>query len=254
MGLFFEDKKPPTPPPQVVQEAQWWPAALLILILTGIGVVFGWILKPLLTFEGRTKNQIKTQLLILTLLILTPLGALYTLSPTVRDWITLSKTHTLNYSQHGGRITFPERQHFDTEGARRGFPFGSKTYITYAGYTEEVIQKINPGDCQMVPRSKQIGLASRNQPAAAEGFTDQVSYVSVQAIGTLTGYEYLREWGRKPNYWLNKNKLDSIVVEIERTTSWKQFIDNWDLLWKFDSGHRVFEVKALSSEHALICF
>ncbi len=254
MGLFFDDKKPPEPQPQVVQEAQWWPAAILMLVLTGIGVVLWWIFKPLLTFEGKSKKQIKTQILILIILVLCPLIALYALSPSVRDWVTLSETHTLNHSRYGGRIFFPERENFKIEGARRGITVGSKTYITYAGYTENVIQKMRPNECQMVTRSKRIGLASINQPEAAEGFTDEVKYKTIQRIGTLTGHEYVKEFFIRPRYWLAQEELKTITVEIERTSSWKQFISDWGLVWKFDSGHRVFEVKALSSEHAVACF
>lgn len=254
MGLFLDDKKPPEPKPRVAQQAQWWPAAILILVLTGIGVVLWWIFKPLLTFEGKSKNQVKTQILILMILILGPLATLYILSPSVRDLVTLSKTHTLNHSRYGGRIFFPERENFKIEGVRRGITVGSKTYITYAGYTENVIQKMRPNECQMVTRSGRIGLASINQPEAAEGFIDEVKYQTVQRIGTLTGYEYAKEFFVRPRYWFSKEELETITVEIERTSSWKQFINDWDLIWKFDSGYRAFELKALSSEHAAACF
>ena len=258
MGLFFEDKKPPEPPPQVVQEAQWWPAVILLAIITGIGFFLTWTLKPALTylctFEGRSSKQIKNQVLILALLIFVPLVALYIFSPTVRDWITLSETHTLNHSRYGGRIFFPEREKFKIEGARRGITVGSKTYITYAGYTKNVMQKMRSNECQMVARAERIGLASINQPEAAEGFADEVKYQTVQRIGTLAGYEYAKEFFTRPRYWFAQQELATITVEIERISSWKQFINDWDLVWKFDSGHRAFEVKALSSEHAVICF
>lgn len=258
MGLFFDDEKLPEPPPQVIQQPQWWPVVIFLAILTGIGVVLSWTLKPVLiylfTFEGRTSSQIKTQFLILALLIFGPFLALYIFLPTVRDWVTLSKTHTLNHSRYGGRIFFPGREDFKIEGARRSITVGSKTYITYAGYTENVMQKIRLNECQIVTRSERIGLASIDQPEAAEGFTDKVKYKTVQRIGTLTGYEYAKEFFTRPRYWFAQQELATILVEIERTSSWKEFINDWDLIWKFDSGHRAFELKALSSEHAVACF
>lgn len=260
MGLFFEDSKPPEPPPpQVIQQqAQWWPAVIIVTILTGIGMLLGWVLKPMLTylftFEGRTTNQIKTQILIIATLILGPLVATYTLSPTVRDLVTLSKTHTLNHSRSGGRIFFPAREYFTVEGERRPIPVGEKTYITYAGYTKNVMQKVESNSCPILPRSERLGLASIDQPEGAEGFEDKVNYTTVQSLSNLTGFSYLWELAQRPALWFNETDRLVMMIEVEKTASWKQFIDDWDLVWEFDSGHRAFEVKALSTEHAVICF
>lgn len=256
MGLFFEDTKPPQPPPQVIQEAQWWPAVLVGLLLTGIGLVLGWILKPLLTylftFEGRTANQIRTQVLTIVILFLTICITAYQFWP-VRN-LTISTPHTLNVSRYGGRIIFPEARYFKPEGQRRRFSFDSKIYITYAGYTENVVQKMSVGQCQMVTNWNRMGVASINPPVAAEGFADEVRYQLVQPVASLTALNYLWERLTRPKYWFDGTGLSLVMVESEKTADWKRFIDDWDLVWKFDDGRRAFEVRSLWNEHAVLCF
>lgn len=256
MGLFFEDKKPPAPQAQVTQEAQRWPIVLLMLILTGIGTVLSWMLKPLLTylftFEDRTRKQAGTQILIIMVLFFGVAALLYQI-PFIRH-LTIKTTHTLNHSRYGGRIAFPSSEYFTPEGAPRNVPFNNKMYITFAGYTKNVTQKINQNHCQMVQNWEQLGLSSINPPVAAEGFADEVRYTVVQNVSSLTGFRYLRERIMRPNYWFNGEGLAYITVEQEKSESWKRFIDDWDLLWKFESGHRVFEVRSLWNENAVICF
>ncbi len=256
MGLFFEDKKPPEPPPQVTQEVQGWPITLLVLILTGIGVALGWALKPLLTylftFEDRTRKQVGAQILIIIVLLLGGVALLYQIS-FIRH-LTIKTTHTLNHSRYGGRIAFPSSEYFTSEGSSRNVPFNNKIYITFAGYTKNVIQKINQNHCQMVQNWERLGLSSTNPPVAAEGFADEVRYTVVQNVSSLTGFSYLRERIMRPSYWFDGEGLAYITVEREKSEPWKRFIDDWNLIWKFESGHRVFEVRSLWNENAVICF
>ncbi len=258
MGLFFEDKKPETPPPQIIQEAQWGPIVIFLAFLSALGVLFSWTLKPMLlylfTFEGRTSNQIKTQLLVIAALVLGPLLALYTLSPAFRDRISLSETRTINHTARGDRVFHPDRSYFVIEGTRRGEIFDSKTYITYAGHTDGTFQKINPGQCQMLPRGQKIRLGSVAPPTNAEGFKDTVSYHAHQQVMSLSGFDYMWEWSKRPALWLNKRELDITVVEVDKTSNWKQFVDDWDIIRKDQNMYRSFEVKALAREHAVICF
>jgi hypothetical protein len=262
MSLFFEDTKPPEPVPQVVQQQpQWWPIALLMLVLTGIGILLSWILKPLLTylftFEGRTSEQKKTQVAIILVLFGGALYALYRI-PSVRDFVTLRPTHTLNYSKFGGRALFPDRSMFISEGQRRAFradQYGAVTYVTYAGYTKNSMEKTESGYCHLVPRTEALGLSSRDTPVSAEGFKDEVEYTLVMSAADLKGWRYA-SWilAHPSSFFKNKNELAQTSIEINMTSSWKEFIANWDRLWTFPGGYKPFEVKALSSEHALICF
>ena len=256
MGLFFDDKKPPETPPQAIQQPQRWPIALLILILTGIGMMLSWILKPLLTylftFEDRTRKQTGMQITIIIALLLGVMVLLYQIS-FIRH-LTIKTTHTLNHSQYGGRIAFPASEYFVPEGARRGVPFNNKTYITFAGYTKNVMQKIDQNHCQMVQNWERLGLSSINPPVAAEGLADEVRYTVVQTVSSLTGFSYLRERIIRPSYWFKGEGLVYVTVEREKSEPWKRFIDDWNLIWKFDSGHRAFEVRSLWNENAVVCF
>lgn len=255
MGFFSDTKK--TQEEKVIkQEAQWWPVALLIVLLSAIGAVLGWMLKPLLTylftFEGRTSRQVRTQILVIALAGLTICALVYQI-PFARN-LTVSTTHTLNVSKYGGRLQFPEPHYFLPEGQRRGFEFDSKTYITFAGYTKGVMQKMGSGQCQMVTNWHRTGLASLTPPTAAEGFADEVRYTVVQSIESLTGLRYAWERFTRPKHWWRIDGLAQITVEREKTESWRRFIDDWDLVWKFGDGYRAFEVRSLWNEHALICF
>lgn len=258
---FFPDTKPPEPSPQVVHQPQWWPAAILIFLLTGIGIVLGWILKPLLTylftFEGRTREQITAQIAIFAAIVLIPAFFLYRI-PAVRDAISLQTTHTMNYSKRGTRILFPDRSAFIVEGSRRAFrtqSYGGISYVTYAGYTKNVMEKTDPGYCHLVPRSERLGIASQDLPSNAEGFEDEVRYTFLQSATDQVWWRYAAWLIGHPDYWLkSRSDLAAITLEVEQVTSWKEFVENWDKVWSFPGGYKPFEVKALASEHAVLCF
>lgn len=266
MGLFFEDTKPPEPQPPVIHQVvkQDWLAvfvagvfAIASFIVIALVKAVAFFAKPifgyLFTFEGRTRQQIVTQMIIATILIAGPFLALYVMSPTVRDAISLSNSHTINHT-NGNRILFPDRHYFTVGGARIGYPFEGKTLITYAGYTEGTTQKMSPGTCQMVPRGMKIRLSSINQPTNAEGFKDEVKYAAMQRVVTLTGFDYFLEWVKRPKLWLSKREIDETVIEVEKEFPWRRFIDDWSIIEFNDGLYRSFEVKALATEHAIICF
>lgn len=266
MGLFFEDTKPPEPQPLVIHQVvkQDWLAvfvagvlAIISFIITALVKTVAFIPKRvfgyLFTFEGRTRQQSIAQLIIATILIVGPFLALYVMSPTVRDFISLSNSHTINHT-NGGRILFPDRHYFIVEGTRIGYPFEGKTLITYTGYTEGTTQKMSPGTCQMVPRGMKIRLSSIDPPTNAEGFKDEVKYTAMQRIVTLNGFDYFQEWIKRPKLWLNRREIDETVIEVEKEFPWRRFIDDWSII-EFNGGlYRSFEVKALATEHAIICF
>lgn len=252
MGLF-EDTKPPEPPPQAAQKQE---RGIIVMFFVAVGYILMWIFKPIFvylgTFEGRSPSQVRIQVGILVLIALS-LPLLAYQIPFVRH-LMISRTHTLNHSQYGGRIDFPEPQSFTPEGGRRGVSFNSRTYITYAGYTKNAMQKIDSGSCQMVTNWNRMGLASQRVPVAAEGFADEVSYVLVQNVQSLTGVDYLWERLTRPRQWFKAEELTEIMVERTKKENWKRFLDDWDLIWKFNDGYRAFEVRSLWDEHAVICF
>lgn len=257
---FFEDTKPPESSPVIQETKQDWLVVLIgsmfafaALLLTGLGKAYWYVMKPLLTFEEKTRSQILNRLSIFLLVHVVPLYFLYSI-PSVRDWLTLSKTHTINHT-NGYRIAFPSREHFVTKDTRIGHQFEGRLYFTYAGYDERTMQKIELGSCQMVPRGLKIRLGSITLPTNAEGFENEVHYHVLQKVATLSRFEYALEWVKRPKLWLNQEELGEVVVEIEKKSSWQQLFADWNTIQPNNGGsHRPFEVKALSTEHAVICF
>jgi hypothetical protein len=255
---FFQDTKPPEPQAIVVEKKDWLTAlivgifSILGLILVGTGKAYWHIMKPLLTFEGTTRQQVITQLSIVALLHGVPLYLLY-LVPWVRDFTTLSDTHTINHT-NGYRIMFPDRSYFVPEGSRRGASFDSKTYITYAGYTEGTFQKMEQGTCQMVPRGRKMRVGSASPPTSAEGFKDEVKYITLQTVDTVSSIRYAWEWTIHPKMWFHPKDLRELEVEVEKENPWKTFIDEWSIIRADVEPYRSFEVEALTREHAVICF
>lgn len=264
---FFEDTKPPEPLPVVQEVKQDWLAVLVwgifailttLLIFTLRGVAF--VAKPtfayLFTFEGRTRQQITQQMGFVAAIIIIPLFFLYRV-PFIRDGLTLSRTHTVNHSANGQRIHFPDRSFFVPTDRRMALVLNGKTYITYAGYSERVMQKMNSDECQAVTRSEKMGLASLNPPLQAEGFKDEVSYEVEQPLSDLNGWRYIRHLMARPNVWFKPESVKrGIMVKYDETSPWKQFVDNWRDVYAPPNfgGYKVYAVKALSSEHALACF
>lgn len=259
MGLFFEEKR--ADPPPVVQEIkQGWLAVLIAgilsiatLILVGVAKAYWHMLKPLLTIEGKTRQQLSMHLPVAAVLMVGPLYVLYVTVPAVRDFASLSATHTINHT-NGYRIFFPDRSYFIIDSVRRGGQFNSKTYITYSGYTEGTFQKMRKGECQMVPRGTKIRLGSEDPPTNAEGFKEKVGYVVRRDMDDLSGTDYLLEWAKLPNLWLDRKKLERTTVDIHMESSWGKFIDDWDEIKEDADGYRSFEVRALAREHAVACF
>jgi hypothetical protein len=256
---FFQDTKPPEQEPRVIVQKQDWLTVLfaglfsiLGLMLAGLGKAYWHVMKPLLTFENKTRSQVLRQLFIAAALNGIPMYLLY-LVPWVRDFTTLSATHTINHT-NGYRIMFPDRSYFVPQASRQGGNFDSKTYITYAGYTEGTFQKMESGTCQMVPRGMKIRLGSSSPPTNAEGFKDEVKYIALQKTSSLSGFSYAWQWVTHPKMWFRKKELDELVVEEEKEVSWKNFIDDWYAIRADNGPYKSFEVEALAREHAVVCF
>lgn len=264
---FFEDTKPPEPAPVVQEVKQGWLAVLIGELFTLLGIVLVHTLKALafvarptfsylFTFEGRTRQQITQQMIIAALIVGIPLFFLYRI-PFVRDGLTLSHGHTINHTANGQRIAFPDRSVFVPTERRMGGTYAGKTYITYAGYTETVIQKMESNQCQLVPRGKKMGLASQYAPVQAEGFEAKVSYETETSLLDLSGWKYHSYMLLHPGMlFADISTRSKIMVRHDTETSWKEFVDNWDAVYSppHFNGFKVFTVRALSSEHAVICF
>jgi hypothetical protein len=253
---FFQDSKPSDPPPQVVQQPQWWPAVIVILILTWLVTPLKWVFKPLLTylftFEGRTSEQAKTQILIIFVIFGGAFFALYQI-PTIRDFVSLKPTHTINVS-NGYRILFPDKSTFRIRDRRVNETYDSKTYWEYAGDTGNIMQKISSNECQKVVRSEKMSLASLQKPTQAEGFEDEVIYPIRQSVPNTHGWIHVSYVVAHPGYWfMTSSERISVTLEDEVSSTWQEFIDNWGDVTPLPDGYVPFKVKALSREHAVIC-
>jgi len=269
MGLFFEDTKPPEPtepPVQVVKQDALTVLiggliTLVIMLFAGAGKVIWAILKPYIDWctniEGKSRREAFGRLACLVVPLL--LGALLIYRiPSVRDFVSLKDTHTINYS-NGYRISFPlNRSLFVTREARYVVHNdGTRIYIAYAGYTEKSMQKMEPNQCQLVPRSERMGFSSFNPPAQAEGFEDEVTYPINVNVPQMRGWRYASYLLVHPSYWFkNRAELSAVMVQYETTSSWEEFVNNWNQVWSPQNmdGRKPFEVKALAREHAVICF
>lgn len=266
MGLFFEDKKPDLPAPVVQEVKQDWLAVLiggafallgmlLLAALRALAFVARPVFQHLFTFEGRTREQILMQMGIALAIVGVPLFFLYQM-PAVRDAVSLSSTHTINHSD-GYRPDFPDRSFFVLYERRLISTFAGKTYYTYSGYTDGTMQNMLRGECQMVPRAGRMGMSSLLPPIQAAGFEDQVTYPVSQKVSDLRGWHFFKQVVLKPDRWSkSKMELSSLAYGHDTTSSWKEFVENWDTIVSppgFD-GSKPFEVKALAREHAVICF
>lgn len=261
---FFEDTKPPAPEPATQEVHQGWFAvligvigAILLALLVTLGKVFGWILKPYIAWctniEGKPRKEILIRVGFLVVPILILSFFVYRI-PVVRDLLSLSQTNTVNLSSNGLRINFPHRSFFEAGSQRQGILFNSRTYFSYAGYTEGFPQQIGKNECQGVTRGEKLSLKSHLPPPNAEGFTKEVTYVVRQRIARLSKKDYVFEWLKRPELWHKKLELEETVVEVTESSSWNEFVHNWIELKIDGDGYRSFEVKALPREHAIVCF
>lgn len=269
MGLFFEDTKPPQvpkPPAQVVKQDVFAVLvggliALVIMLVAGAGKLAWAILQPCIAWctniEGKSRQEALGRLSCLVVPLLLIALLIYRI-PSVRDFISLKDTHTINRT-NGYRISFPSnRSLFVTRDARYiVHNDGVHVYIAYAGYTEKSMQKMESNQCQLVPCSERMGFSSYQPPVQAEGFEDEVTYQINVSVAQMRGWRYVLHLLVHPSYWFkSKNELSTILVQYEVTSTWEEFANNWNHVWLPPNmdGRRQFEVKALAREHAVACF
>lgn len=258
MGSSLKEKESGSGPETKIVQQGWFAVlidktfAFVTLVLVGLATLYWYVLKPLLTIEGKTRQQLSVHLPIAAVLIMAPLYGIY-LIPPVRDFVSLSSTRTVNLS-NGHRIAFPDRSFFVTDIQRRGVQFDNRTYFSFAGYTETTMQKMKKGQCQVLPRGEKIRLGSVDPPTNAEGFKAKVGYIMRREIGDLSGIDYLMEWVKHPDLWLDRRKLEHIEVDLPKESSWEELVLVWEDIREESDEHRAFEVRALAREYAGVCF
>lgn len=269
MGLFFEDTKPPAPVVQIVK--QDWLAVLIggawavvTTLLIGLLTMLGWVAKPYIAWctniEGKSRKEALGRISCLVMPILVAIFLIFQMFPGAWDFVSLSKTRTINHSQDGYRILFPDNSYFVVKEQRyrvHNDNDGSCVYIAYAGYTKDSMQKMEPGQCQLVPRSKKMGFSSLRPPLRAEGFKDEVTYTISLKVPNLSMWRYvLYRLGNWKDLFKGRDYFAYSTVEYEHTSSWNEFVDNWDKVWSPPnmSGYRPFEARALWNEHAIARF
>ena len=263
MGLFFDDKKTEKSDnkKESTQPTHGFFGALILLLIAGFLTFLSWIFKPLLTwaftFENKTRKQVITQLVVVSTVFIVPLYLLYSV-PFVRDFVSLSNTHTINLNRNGYRIIFPNRTYFVPQENKLSIRDDRRqvTYFTYSGHTPYVAQKVvDNGECHMVYRGRKLVLTSVIMPMQAEGFDDLVIYPIKRPVSRLPFWRLLYEKFKHPSYFFkNKNELDQIDVVYEYESSWGELLKNWDLIEDMGDGYKPYELKALANEHAIICF
>ncbi len=263
MGLFFDDepKSAVVHPTETRKEPSGFISVAGIMILGFFLAVLGWIFKPLFTwaftFEGRSRDQVILQIAVIVFLFGGTAFMLYKIPP-VRDFVSLSPTHTINIISNQGRILFPDRSLFALEGQSRELRYnelGNIVYFTYSGYNEHVADKMENDMCQLVPRSEKKLLSSDFPPVRAEGFEDEVKYAAEVDGTKFPFYMYTLLVIAHPSLLFNQNDFKNYRAVVKKETKWSEFLHNWDSLSTITGTQsKWFEVKALSTEHAIICF
>lgn len=262
MGLFFDDDKGDKTSQQERKSPQQGFFTVAGLMILGFFLsMLAWICKPaftwMFTFEGRTRDQRITQLIVIAIVFGGSAFLLYRI-PGVRDILSLSTTHTVNLLGSDGRILFPDRSFFVPEGNKRslrGSEIGNTTYVTYTGYNERVAEKMHPSFCQLVPRGEKILLSSETPPVRAEGFEDEVKYVTITNGTKVTGMSYVKFIILHPKTLIDDTELEKYEFADKKEEPWQNFLSDWEYVQKIsNSPSRWFELKALPSEHAIVCF
>lgn len=265
MGLFFDDNDSEKDTAKetkikMVQPAvqQGFLAALFLMLLGGLLTFLSWIFKPLLTwmftYEGRTEQQVRRQLLI-TLAIFGGGAFLLYRIPSVRDFISLSSSHTYNINEGGKSVPLPDRSFFVAEEKSRYHRFNEIAYITHESDSENKLKLLNKNECPLVPRSIKIHLASAEIPNLALGFEDEVTYLTTKPLSEIYGLTYWRVKFAHPTTHLFKKReeLGDILWSQEEATTWQEFKNNWKHIRTVYDDRKVFWAKALNNEHAMIC-
>ncbi len=261
MGFFFDEPKKPEVQDTSASHVSHGPFATAMLMVLGFFIaILGWIIKPLFSwlfdFSSVTQQVATIKIVIIAIIVGGPILLIYRI-PSVRDTLTLSNTSTTNIP--GNECTFfPDRSYFVPTRESVVLTFeqsGSRLYFTYKGYTKNLASEIGKGSCHLVSRGEKIVLASNSPPICAVGFESTVQYTVVKSVASLPSPRYIQEHVIHPSYlFRKKDELSKLKVNYDVDESWGTFTREWSELWSFTNGSKPFEIKALSNEHALICF
>lgn len=263
MGMFFDDEieKPVPPQKENVNTHPGFFAAAGLMILGFFIMILTVILKQplmyLFNFEGRTRNQVTTQLVVIFVIFGGAIFILYRI-PFVRDWVSLSNVRTININSKE-RIFFPDRSNFVIDVNSKWFRFregDDNDYLTYSGYTEHLAQNMQRSQCQLVPRSEKILLSSESEPRQAEGFEEEVRYSVRKSVPNIHGLNSaLIHWANPSFFFKSKEFLDTQEFTLPEENSWREFMNDWNQISTIrGTNSRWFLIKAKSDQHAVICF
>lgn len=269
MGLFSADKPEESKP--VVQRQSFFTSLLEIfgkILVAVVMFVLNDIVRPCLLFVfgllghaldfRRTDNK-KLKIIQATACGIIFFGTLLYIYkiPSIRDWLTLAKTHTVNID-NGQNFLFPDRSYFIVDSERKVLSleqYGGKVFITHTGYQKGVSMPTAKDVCYLLPRGEKISLASKTVPVFAVGFEKEVIYTVTESVMSLTGADYILEFFKHPSHlFKDKEELKHITITHDKSASWEVLQREWWKLWNFENGNKPFEMKALSNEHAVICF
>ncbi len=233
-------------------------------IIFGIGAFIGKhiaapILGQLLSFEGldRLERRRKLGIILTCILSILLIGALLIYKiPLVRDYLTLSLKQTVNVDNYAGTIWMPPKEYFYPVAARTFLQHGndSRRYITYTGHGKDLRRELHLEDCQVVYRGETILISSASAPIYAVGFEDAVTYLRAIPASRVTGWRSYLMYAEHPGYMLMKEEqLASITYMYELTSTWTEFLNDWDSIYTYPGGDKYVEVKALWNEHAMVC-
>lgn len=269
MGLFSIDKPEESKP--VVQKQSFFTSLLEIfgkILVAVVMFVLNDILRPFLLFifgllgyalDFRRTDNKKLKIIQVAACGVIFFGTLLYIYkiPSVRDWLTLAKTHTVNIS-NGEQFLFPDRSYFVIDDERKILSleqYGNKIFMTHTGYQKGVSVPIQKDTCYLLPRGERISLASKTSPVLAIGFEKELTYTITESVISLYGFEYFFQFVKNPSYiFKDKEELRHTSVTHDKNASWEVLQNEWWKLWNFSDGNKPFEVKALANEHAVICF
>jgi hypothetical protein len=191
----------------------------------------------------------------ITALVLLVLYGLFQI-PYLRGNMFVANTRTVNIHNGSTRISFPDNSSFAPDPNERKFSLPdvkNVTYVSYTGYSSTNPTFTKSNTCYMVSRGEKLLLDSKIEPKQAEGFEDEVKYRVKYLVPELVGlrYFFVRLFNPKL-YTVGERELNEFVHRYSKKDTWYRLEKEWGHV--LTGSYKVFEVKARSNEHAVICF
>ncbi len=204
------------------------------------------------------KKRVTIALIILCIFPGVPLFLIYKI-PFVRDAISLSTSVEVNIQLAGRQLYYPNRTYFEKTVTIEKYDFtqygAPGIYLSYNGYGKEKYQVTPHGSCPLIPREVVVMLASLYAPFAAEGFKDRVSYLIEIPLEDLSGFDYIMQFLKHPQYLAtNSDTRSATMVRLNRKESWKRMLQEWQHIVVIKDGLKGLIIESNNNEHAIICF